>query len=159
MTANLADRFALSLKKCHSPDFRLQIVLFILVVFTSACVDTRGTLEKELDDILVLLDGGITIENLRQVDHELSVLRERIVEDERYYNKVIGELYGPRRSLGQYNGKELLLAYHCEDVCPVYGGFAIFYKDVDSPEHCAAVGGRAIYSHAWGVQYRSCSPL
>ena len=61
------------------------------------------------------------------------------------------------KTLGIFNSREVKEVFFCGDVCPQYGFVFLTYSEVKE-EDCAAIG-QPVYSHAWGPQYRGCSPL
>lgn len=54
------------------------------------------------------------------------------------------------------NGKVVVLAYSCSDLCPTYGGVYIVYRDAPESE-CESLGGTPAYDVGWGG-YVGCQP-
>jgi hypothetical protein len=138
---------------------KLRIVIPILLLSITSCGIAVGFLDRDINEIMTILDDGIDSDKLRAVNEKLSLLRERIVEDKQYYIRVSNELHHLNRALGRYRGMDLFLTYFCADVCPEGGGFVIYFNGIESAEDCEEVGGEAYYSYAWGTQYRFCTPL
>jgi hypothetical protein len=61
------------------------------------------------------------------------------------------------KPLGTFNSREVIEAFWCGDMCPVYGSVNIIYSNIKEAD-CDSIG-QPLYSLFWGPKYQGCTPL
>jgi len=105
----------------------------------------------------LFFEGKVASDEL--TDKQVKVELERILELNQNldYDKI--NLSEPWKVFGIYQGRELAIGYSCSDLCPEYGGYQLIYSGIGSKERCDEIGGKTLYSYAWGEQFNGCEPI
>lgn len=146
--------------KVYYPDIavaKLTLSDFDPLIKQKAQEGSSGRYFNTKDDLTSLEQKQeLTLKDLQVLNNEVSYLNQRLEGESMIFSNPTDPLSAnsdlpAQIALGidKRNNQKVEVSYFCSDVCPQYGFYGIYYKDLTAA-NCTASGGQIKNDPAWG---------